>query len=96
MINPKILSHSDEMYKDWEGCLSLPGIRAQVPRYKEIEVSYLDRDAKQHIAQYRDFIAKVFQHEYDHLIGKVFIDRVESTNDIIMEQEYQKIITNSN
>lgn len=95
LINPKILSHSDEMYKDWEGCLSLPGIRAQVPRYKEIQVSYFDRYAKKYIVKYSDFIAKVFQHEYDHLIGKVFIDRVESTNDIIMEQEYQKLIANS-
>jgi peptide deformylase len=80
LINPKIISYSDEMYKDWEGCLSLPGIRAQVPRYRQIEVSYFDRDAKQHIVQYSDFIAKVFQHEHDHLIGKVFIDRVESMN----------------
>ncbi|MFT7004511.1 MAG: peptide deformylase [Sulfurimonas sp.] len=62
LINPKIISHSDEMYKDWEGCLSLPGVRAQVPRYTDIEVSYFDRVAKQHFVKYSDFIAKVFQH----------------------------------
>lgn len=92
LINPKIISHSQEMVKDWEGCLSLPGIRAQVPRYREIEVSYLDRDGNEHRISYRDFLARIFQHEYDHLIGKVFIDRVESTLDVVMEKEYQRII----
>lgn len=92
LINPKIISHSQEMLKDWEGCLSLPGIRAQVPRYSRVEVSYTDKDGKENLVTYHDFVARVFQHEYDHLIGKVFIDRVESTNDIVMEQEYQRIM----
>lgn len=92
LINPKIISHSKEMFKDWEGCLSLPGIRAQVPRYNEIKVSYTDREGKSHTVVYHDFVARIFQHEYDHLIGKVFIDRVESTHDIVMEQEYRRII----
>ncbi len=92
LINPKIISHSHKMLKDWEGCLSLPGIRAQVPRYSEIEVAYTDRDGNEHHVIYSDFVARVFQHEYDHLIGKVFIDRVESTYDIVMEKEYQRIL----
>lgn len=92
LINPKIISHSKEMLKDWEGCLSLPGIRAQVPRYRTIDVFYTDKDGNENAVTYHDFLARVFQHEYDHLIGKVFIDRVESTHDIVMEQEYQRII----
>ena len=92
LINPKILSHSQEIFKDWEGCLSLPGIRAKVPRFTTIKVSFLDRDAKEQIVEFSDFLARVFQHEYDHLIGKVFIDRIESTNDVVMEKEYQRII----
>jgi len=92
LINPKILSHSPKIIKDWEGCLSLPGIRAQVPRYSEIEISYVDRVGEPHTVIYSDFLARIFQHEYDHLIGKVFIDRVESTLDIVMEKEYQRII----
>ena len=51
-----------------------------------------DRDGNEHKVIYSDFVARVFQHEYDHLIGKVFIDRVESTYDIVMEKEYQRII----
>ncbi|KFL33213.1 MULTISPECIES: peptide deformylase [unclassified Sulfurospirillum] len=92
LINPKILSHSHKIIKDWEGCLSLPGIRAQVPRYSEVEVLYTDRDGEEHTVIYSDFVARVFQHEFDHLMGKVFIDRVESTYDVVMEKEYQRII----
>lgn len=95
LINPKILSHSQEMNKDWEGCLSLPGLRAQVPRYNSVKVSYFDREGNEHQAEYRDFLARVFLHEYDHLRGKVFIDRVESTQDIVMEKEFQRIIAKS-
>lgn len=93
LINPHVISFSDESVKDWEGCLSLPGIRAQVPRHTHIEVVYFDREGKQQQIIFRDFLARLFQHEYDHLIGKVFIDRVESTKDIIMEKEYQHLMS---
>lgn len=83
------------MHKDWEGCLSIPGIRALVPRYTQIEVSYKDINGKQNKAAYSDFLARIFQHEYDHLQGIVFLDRLETTKDIITEQEYQKLITKS-
>lgn len=93
LINPKVLAYSEEQVKDWEGCLSLPGIRALVPRHTHIEVMYLDREGKEQSIVFRDFLARLFQHEYDHLIGKVFIDRVESTHDIIMEKEYQRLMS---
>jgi peptide deformylase len=92
IINPKILSKSSETKKDWEGCLSLPGIRGFVPRSKSIKVEYTTRDGKRRKREFEDFIARIFQHEYDHLDGLVFLDRLESTRDIISEKEYQKII----
>lgn len=92
IINPQIISFSNEREKEWEGCLSLPGIRAQVPRHTHIEVVYFDREGKQQHIIFKDFLARLFQHEYDHLIGAVFIDRVETTKDIIMEKEYQSLI----
>ncbi|WP_263832955.1 peptide deformylase [Sulfurospirillum oryzae] len=92
LINPRVIDYSEEQVKDWEGCLSLPGIRALVPRHTTIEVMYLDREGKEQTVIFRDFLARLFQHEYDHLIGKVFIDRVESTKDIITEKEYQRIM----
>ncbi len=90
MINPKIVAYCDEIVKDWEGCLSIPGIRGLVPRYQAIEVEYLDRDRKLQRQELSDFVARIFQHELDHLNGVVFLDRVESTQDICTEAEYLK------
>lgn len=92
VINPIILNHSKDTIKDWEGCLSIPGIRGFVPRYKSINVQYTDRKGEKIIKQFDDFVARIFQHELDHLNGMVFLDRLESNNDIITEVEYQKII----
>jgi peptide deformylase len=90
LINPKILAHSTEVVKGWEGCLSVPGIRGQVPRYQAIEVEYLDRTGKQQTVEMTDFIARIFQHEFDHFNGLVFLDRVEDTQDLVTEKEYQQ------
>ncbi|GAP93884.1 peptide deformylase [Leptolyngbya sp. NIES-2104] len=92
IINPRILSHSDETVKGWEGCLSIPGIRGNVPRYQAIELEFFDRFGKPQKMEVTDFVARIFQHECDHLNGVVFVDRVESTRDLITEKEYQKII----
>ncbi len=94
VINPQIISHSQKTIKDWEGCLSIPGIRALVPRYESISVSFTDRQGKLVKQKYHDFIAKIFQHEYDHLDGIVFLDRVKNTRDIITEKEYHKLMNN--
>lgn len=90
IINPKILAHSDEMVKGWEGCLSIPGIRGNVPRYQAIEIEFYDRFGKQQKMEMTDFVARIFQHEYDHFNGIVFLDRVESNHDLVTEKEYQK------
>lgn len=92
MINPQIISHSEETEKGWEGCLSVPMIRGLVPRYREIEVAYTDRYGDRQVAKLTDFVARIFQHEYDHLEGKVFLDRVESSLDLASEAEYHKLL----
>ena len=92
MINPKLISHSKALQKDWEGCLSIPGIRGNVPRFKQIEVEYTDKDGKAKKKTLKTFLARIFQHEYDHLEGKVFLERLETTKDIITEKEFQKMI----
>ena len=88
MINPKIVGHGDEIVKGWEGCLSIPGIRGLVPRYQQIEVEYTDRQGKVSHGELTDFVARIFQHELDHLNGIPYVDRLESTKDMITEQEY--------
>ena len=92
MINPQIIASSEEVAKDWEGCLSIPGIRALVPRCQTIEVEYTDRYGQLKKQQFTDFVARIFQHEYDHFEGLVFLDRVENKNDIFTEEEYQKLL----
>lgn len=93
IINPKIIASSDKTDKDWEGCLSIPGIRGFVPRKEEIEVEYTNINGIIVKTKYGEFAARIFQHEYDHLKGIVFLDRVESNKEIITELEYQKLIS---
>lgn len=92
MINPRIISASDEIVKDWEGCLSVPGIRGLVPRHSAIAIEYCDRRGKLQQQHLTDFVARIFQHELDHLNGLVFLDRLETTQDIVTDQEYFKLL----
>ena len=92
MINPEILWVSDEKEKDWEGCLSIPGLRGLVPRHKRIGVRYLTRSGELREEEYADFPARVFQHEFDHVQGIVFIDRLESSLDLVTEKEYFRVL----
>lgn len=93
IINPEIVSVSDEVEKGWEGCLSIPGLRALVPRHKSIRAVYRDRDGNLVEEGFSDFTARVFQHEYDHINGMVFLDRVESSLEIVTENEYIRLMT---
>jgi peptide deformylase len=92
MLNPRLISHSDAIVRDWEGCLSIPGICGLVRRYQAIEIEYTDRNGKHQRQELSDFVARIFQHELDHLNGRVFLDRLESVQDIVTEQEYLKRI----
>ncbi|MCW6034691.1 peptide deformylase [Spirulina subsalsa FACHB-351] len=92
MINPSILGYSGEMVKDWEGCLSVPGVRGLVKRDRHIEVSYLDRWGQPQQGVLTDFVARIFQHELDHLDGILFVDRLESEADRFTEEEYQALL----
>ncbi|MFW5451146.1 MAG: peptide deformylase [Methylophagaceae bacterium] len=93
VINPEIIRPSTETEKDWEGCLSIPGVRALVPRHTAIKVQYTSRTGEIIEAEYSGFLARVFQHELDHLDGKVFLDHVEDSHDIMMEQEWLKLFS---
>lgn len=92
MINPRFEVLDFCMYKDWEGCLSVPGIRALVPRYRAIKVYYQNQQGEFLNMLLEDFPARVFQHEFDHLQGLVYLDRVENNRDIISESEFFKRI----
>lgn len=90
MINPEIESRSREQTTNWEGCLSLPDLRAPVPRHESIVVEYTDPDGDQRRIEADGFEARVIQHELDHLDGTLFIDRVRDTESISFLREYRR------
>ena len=92
-FNPEIAEASAEVVKDWEGCLSVPGLRGLVPRHRVIRAVWRDADGKRHAAELRDFAARVFQHELDHLDGILFLDRMESVRDLVTEKEFGRILS---
>ena len=77
LINPVITPLNDFLEEDWEGCLSVPGIRAKVPRFTKIRYQGLDRFSQAIDRTVDDFHARVVQHECDHLNGKLFPMRVK-------------------
>lgn len=91
MINPQLVWHSTRLVKDWEGCLSVPGIRGLVERPDAVEVAYQDACGQWCEVSWRGFPARIFQHEFDHLLGKTFLDRVHSMNDLYSEKEFLKL-----
>ncbi|MGB6016502.1 MAG: peptide deformylase, partial [Nodosilinea sp.] len=88
MINPRLVAASDELEMGWEGCLSVPGVRGRVPRHRVVEVEYCDRHGQPQHQVWEDFVARIFQHEADHLEGRVFLDRIQSETDLLSEKAY--------
>jgi peptide deformylase len=78
IINPVIAYSSDEKKNFYEGCLSLPGFSAVVPRARTIRVEYLDERAQSQFVQASGWYARILQHEIDHLRGALYIDRMLS------------------
>jgi peptide deformylase len=92
VINPEILWQSEDMEKDWEGCLSIPGLRGQVPRPRSIKARFMDRQGEWIEQDFTGFAARVFLHEHDHLEGLTWLDHVHDNREIVTEQEYLRII----
>jgi peptide deformylase len=76
MVNPTLRAIGDEVTAINEGCLSVPGLRGEVDRHVEVEVAWHDRAGEAHVARMRGVTAGTFQHECDHLDGRLFLDRV--------------------
>lgn len=76
-INPHIIEYDETNTESLEeGCLSLPGIQEKVTRPTRIHVQYLDEDLNEHDEWVEGYLARVMQHEFDHLDAKMFIDRI--------------------
>ncbi len=92
MVNPEIVSNSDETEIAPEGCLSVPGLTGEVERYLEIAVKGKTRRGQAMRLKLKGWTARIFQHEIDHLNGVLFIDRAISIEEI-SEKPSQAITT---
>jgi len=92
MINPQILEKSEEEVVGEEGCLSIPGIHENVSRAQKIQIKYLDKDFIEHIEEFDSYKARVIQHEYDHLEGHLFTDRVTPIRRQLLKSKLNSIV----
>ena len=77
-INARILEEEGEKWKFTEGCLSIPKIREEVERKPDIKIEYYDEHFKKHTETYEGVAARIIQHEYDHIEGKLFVDKISA------------------
>lgn len=90
LINPKITSRSKNLIEGWEGCLSIPDLRGIVPRGASLICEALDRNGKPVKIEAKDFFARVIQHEWDHLQGNVYIDRMADLKTLSYLSEFAR------
>jgi peptide deformylase len=88
LVNPQLSFLSSEMEEDWEGCLSLIDFRGRVPRYRRVRVEAYARDGRKMDFLSEGFFARAIQHECDHLMGKLFIDRMADLSSLSYYSEY--------
>lgn len=88
LINPKILGASKKPIEDWEGCLSVNDMRGQVPRAEWVDVEAFNRKGEKIKFHAEGFFARVVQHECDHLVGRVYLDRMQGLATLSHLQEF--------
>lgn len=90
LINPKILFYGPTQVENWEGCLSVDGLRGKVTRPSMVRVQYLDRAGAKVETDATGLFAVCIQHEIDHLNGKVFLDRMTDMSTLTQLDEFEK------
>ena len=90
LINPRIRPTSKERIFDWEGCLSVDGFRGRVPRWQSLEVNAFNEKGTPVHFRARGFFARVVQHEWDHLQGTVYLDRMKDLSTLTGLKEYTR------
>lgn len=89
-VNPEIEVLDPARAGYWEGCLSVPGLRGYVERPQHVRVRALDLDGRPLELTLRGFLATVFQHEFDHLDGRLYIDRMDDPTRLVFEEEFER------
>ena len=90
MFNP-VVSDPEGAQRGSEGCLSFPGISAQVTRARTVTVDWMGEDGKHYSARVRGLLARAVQHEVDHLGGVVFVDRVSSAQALLLRAKLARL-----
>lgn len=92
-INPHIIEYDETNTESLEeGCLSLPGIQEKVTRPTRIHVQYLDEDLNEHDEWVEGYLARVMQHEFDHLDAKMFIDRISPLRKQLIKSKLKALL----
>lgn len=94
VINPKFLDKRGQVF-ELEGCLSIPGLHAEnIERAKIVKIEFQDVSGARQTIEAKDFFARIIQHEYDHLIGKLFFDRLTSEEkQTFLEDNRQELVS---
>ena len=82
LVNPQIVKGSGEQL-DWEGCLSIPGFVAEVTRHEKVTVKARDRNGREFRVKGTELLSRALQHEIDHLNGSLYIDELESLEELV-------------
>ena len=90
LVNPVVTPLTDEMEEGWEGCLSVPDMRGQVPRFTAVRLECYDRHGEPVDVVAKDFFARVIQHETYHLDGIVYLDRMRDLSTLSFVAEWNK------
>lgn len=93
MINARIEEYGEQEVLEEEGCLSVPGIHERVSRPDRIVISYVDENFLPQRKEFTGFAARVVQHEYDHIEGKLFVDHISGLRKQLIKKKLQKIET---
>lgn len=92
LINPELEVLDGDKVTRGEGCLSLPGISENVSRVEHIRLRWLDENFEAHDEEISGFLARIVQHEYDHLDGKLYIDRISPIRKQLIKSKLNNII----
>src|SRR5699024_7814677 len=90
-INPKIIERTGEDWAFTEGCLSIPNINEDVFRPERITIEFMDKDFKKHTKTFSGLAARVIQHEYDHIEGILFTDKISSLKKRLIKNKLKSI-----
>jgi peptide deformylase len=89
LINPVTTPIGEEKENGWEGCLSIPDLRGVVPRPRSLRLEALDRSGEAYSLEAHGFLARVIQHECDHLDGRVYVDRMAGMRSLTFIKEFE-------